>query len=229
MAHILDSFESALQELRQSVLKMGSMAQRNLESAIKGCMDRNSDLCNEAIAEDDEVNDLEMSIDQQGMEIMLRFQPVAADLRRVLTAMKISGNLERISDEAESIARRGRKLNKHTELRDLRLIEPIFEKARKQLDDALQSYAQKDIELGVSIGKADGSLDKAHRKLIKYLTTGMGEDPNALKNYLHLIFIVRCLERVGDHAVNIGEEAVFMESARDIRHGNWGILDSEEE
>jgi phosphate transport system protein len=225
MAHILDSFETALEELRKSVLTMGSMAQRNLEIAVRGCVERKTDLCNSAIAEEDEVNDLEMSIDQQGMEIMLRYQPVAIDLRKVLTAMKIAGNLERISDEAESIARRGRKMNKHNELDDLHLIEPIYDQARLQLADALRAYTEGDIELAVSIGKRDDELDAAHRKLVKHMTAAMAGDSEAVKDYLHAIFIIRCLERVGDHAVNIGEEAVFMESSHDIRHGNVGKLD----
>ena len=227
MAHILDSFENALNELRRSVLTMGSMSLRNLEIAIKGCVDRDTDLCNSAIAEDDEVNELEMSIDQQGMEIMLRYQPVATDLRKVLAAMKIAGNLERISDEAESIARRGRKMNKHHELADLHLIEPLYEQARFQLEDALRAYTNGDIDLAVSVGEKDDKLDRAHRKLVKYMTSAMAEDSEAVKDYLHVIFIIRCLERVGDHSVNIGEEAVFMESSHDIRHGNVDKLEED--
>ena len=207
---------------------MGSMAQRNLEIAVKGCVDRDTDLCNSAIAEDDEVNDLEMSIDQQGMEIMLRYQPVATDLRKVLAAMKIAGNLERISDEAEGIARRGRKMNKHGELADLRLIEPIYDQAHIQLSDALRAYTDGDIQLAVEVGKKDDELDKAHRRLVKHMTSAMADDSEAVKDYLHVIFIIRALERVGDHAVNIGEEAVFMESSHDIRHGNVDKLDEEE-
>ena len=229
MTHILDNFENALKELYESVLTMGSMAQRNLEAAVNGFIKRDSGLCNQAIGDDDEVNQLEMDIDRLGMEIMLRYQPVASDLRKVLAAIKISGNLERISDEAESIARRGKKMNKHPELRAAQMLEPIYEQAMSQLDKAMPSYAEVDIQVGIEVGKEDELLDRNHRKLIKDMTAAMVENTDAIKDYLHLIFIARCLERVGDHAVNIGEEAVFIGSAQDIRHGNVDLLDAEEE
>ena len=214
--HILASFEEALRESRSSVLRMASVAQQNLEHAVKGLLTRNVELCNEAIADDDEVNAFEKAIDRDGMEILMRFSPVATDLRHVLAAMKIANNLERISDEAEGIARRARKIAKYPQVPETAMMEPLFEMASAIFADGVRAYAELDVDLGLSLHARDAILDKAHSKTIKELTKAM--ERKNLKVYLHLIFVVRCLERIGDHAVNIGEESVFVESATDIRH-----------
>lgn len=216
--HILASFEDALRESRGSVLRMASVAQQNLDHAITGLLTRNDELCNEAIADDDEVNAFEKIIDREGLEILMRFSPVAMDLRQVLAAMKIANNLERISDEAEGIARRGRKIGKYPKVPETAMMEPLYEMASALLSDGIRAYAELDVELGLSLHQRDEELDKAHSRTIKALTKAMERDTINLKVYLHLIFVVRCLERIGDHAVNIGEESVFVESATDIRH-----------
>ncbi len=216
--HILGSFEHALRDSKDFVLTMASIAQQNLENAVRGVLDRNSELCNEAIADDDEVNHYERSVDKEGLEILLRFHPVASDLRQVLATMKIANNLERISDQAENIARRGRKILKHSEVAETRMVEPLFEMAQAMIGDSVRSFAEGDITLGLSIRERDGKLDKAYSKFIKDVTKGIERDQENLRTYLNLIVIGRCLERVGDHAVNIGEDAVFVESATDIRH-----------
>src|SRR6266536_2307144 len=104
--HILGTFDEALASLRNNVLMMSSLTERSLDRAMKGLFDRNDDLCANAIADD-------VQIDRDGVAILLRFQPVASDLRRVVSAMKLSSNLERMADQATTIARRARKLNQH--------------------------------------------------------------------------------------------------------------------
>ena len=219
--HTLSSFGDALANLRESILTMANLAGDNLAHAVRGVVERNEALCNDAIAEDDEVNQLEMDIDAAGIDIMMRFQPVAHDLRQVMSSMKVANNLERISDEAKSIAARGRKLLKYPEIEGLQLLEPLFEMAKGMIDDAAKAYAEGDEDLALEIGQRDRGLDKKHRKLIKHFTKVMESSPEQLKPSIQLIFIVRSLERCGDHAVNMAEDAFFIESARDIRHGGW--------
>ncbi len=218
LPHTLASFEAALKDARNHVLTMASIAQQNLDNAVRGLLTRNAELCNEAIAEDDEVNTYERVIDREGFEILMRFNPVASDLREVLTGMKVASNLERVSDQAESIARRARKVLKATEIPEIQQIEAIYETASSMLRDAIRVYSEGDVELGLSLVERDRELDKAHRKLIKDLTKAIERDTPNLKVYLHLIFIVRCLERAGDHAVNIAEDSIFAEKAADVRH-----------
>src|SRR5258705_10702820 len=123
--HILGTFDEALAALRNNVLMMSSLTERSLERAIKGLFQRDDDLCAHAIADDEEIDQLEMQIDKDGVAILLRFQPVASDLRRVVAAMKLSSNLERLGDQATNIARRVRKLNQNPPLSDVDLIRQL--------------------------------------------------------------------------------------------------------
>jgi phosphate transport system protein len=197
---------------------MASIAEQNLECAVRGLLTRNSELCNEAIVEDDEVNNLERKIDADSFEILMRYNPVASDLREVIAGMKVANNLERISDEAQSIGRRARKILKHPEISEAALIEPLYEKALSLFRDAMKAYAEGDNDLALSLYDRDRELDAAHNKVIRDLTKSIDNQEVRVKSFLHLIFIVRSLERVGDHAVNIAEDGIFLESATDVRH-----------
>ena len=216
--HILGNFENALREARNSVLRMASIAEQNLENAVRALLTRNTELCNSVIAEDDEVNQLERRIDADSFEILMRYNPVAGDLREIITGMKVANNLERISDEAESIARRTRKLLKHPEVQEAALIEPLCEMAVRLFREAMRAYAEGNAELAMSLYARDRELDLADGEVIRELSKRIEEDSTQVKQVLHLIFIVRSLERVGDHSVNIGEDAVFLKRAEDIRH-----------
>lgn len=215
---MLGNFEAALREARESVFRMASIAEQNLESAIRGLLTRNSELCNEAIVEDEEVNNLERKIDADCFHILMRYNPVASDLREVIAGMKVANNLERISDEAHSIGRRARKILKKPEIPETVLIEPLYDQAVSLLRDSVRSYAEGDTELALKLYDRDRELDSAHSKLIRDLTKLIDKSTENAKPLLHLILIIRSLERVGDHAVNIAEDGVFLESATDIRH-----------
>ena len=227
LKHTLGDFEDSLRNTRTSVLTMASIAQQNLCNAVNGLLERNEALCNDAIAEDEEVDLLERSIDRGGMEILMRFNPVATDLRMVVAAMKISTNLERISDQAVNIARRSRKILKKGAVPEVNLIGPVFESASLILKDSIKSFSEADSELALGLFERDQALDKLHRKAIKRYTALMENDTQNLKTYLNLIFIVRCLERVGDHSVNIGEDAVYISEGTDIRHIGPAALEEE--
>ncbi|MCB1077705.1 MAG: phosphate signaling complex protein PhoU [Verrucomicrobiae bacterium] len=216
--HTLGSFDAALRGLRKHVITMASLAGQNLANAVQGLITRNLELCNEAIAADDEVNALERAIDREGMEILMRFNPVASDLREVISSMKIASDLERVSDQAESIARRARKTLKYPEVPETLSIEPVYEMANQMLQDSVRAFSEGDVELGFSLMDRDDALDKIHDKTIKELRKAIERDTENLKTYLHLVFIIRCLERVGDHSVNIAEDAIFAKRATDIRH-----------
>lgn len=216
--HRLGNFDAALREARSSVFRMASIAEQNLESAIRGLLTRNAESCNAAIVEDDEVNALEKKIDADSFEILMRYNPVASDLREVIAGMKVANNLERVSDEAQSIARRARKILKHPEIKEVALIEPLYDKALSILRDGIRSYAEGDTELALSLYDRDKALDAAHDDVIRELTKHMDSGLKTVKSFLHLILIVRSLERVGDHAVNIAEDGIFLESAADVRH-----------
>jgi len=216
--HILSNFDSALNQLRQNLFKMASVTSQNLNDAVKGLIQRDLDLCNQVIADDEQADQLEKTIDAEGIAILTRFTPMAQDLRRVVSAMKASSNLERISDQAVNIARRGRRLLQSVELPETRMIEPIHAQASSLLQDAVRSFTEEDMELATGLKARDRELDQQQNEFIARVTRRMEEDTGRLKDYIDLVFIARFLERAGDHAVNIGEDAVYAGAARDIRH-----------
>jgi len=216
--HILGTFDEALSSLRNNVLMMAGLAERTLDRAVKGLLQRDDNLCTTAIADDEEIDQLEKQIDKEGVDVLLRFQPVASDLRRVVAAMKLSPNIERIADQATNIARRARKLNRHPPLPEVEIIVPIQAHAMAMFKDAIDAFVREDVDLGRAVVARDKDLDHMNKMANRRLTDRMAQDPKQLRGYLNLIFISRALERVGDHATNIAEDAVYAAAAEDIRH-----------
>jgi len=216
--HILGTFDEALSSLRNNVLMMAGLAERTLDRAVKGLLQRDDNLCTTAIADDEEIDQLEKQIDKDGVDVLLRFQPVASDLRRVVAAMKLSPNIERIADQATNIARRARKLNRHPALPEVEIIVPIQAHAMAMFKDSIDAFVREDVDLGREVVARDKDLDFMNKMANRRLTERMAQDPKQLRGYLNLIFVSRCLERVGDHATNIAEDAVYAAAAEDIRH-----------
>lgn len=216
--HILGTFDEALASLRNNVLMMSSLTERSLDRAITGLMQRDDELCAIAIADDEEIDQLEKQMDKDGIDLLLRFQPVASDLRRVVSAMKLSSNLERMADQGTNIARRARKLNQHPALPEVELITPMYTHAMAMFKDAIDAYVREDVQLARAVVPRDQALDDMNSSASRLLIERMADDPTQLRGYLNLIFISRCLERVGDHATNMAEDAVYAAAAEDIRH-----------
>ena len=219
--HILATFDEALASLRNNVLMMSSLTERSLDRAICGLLQRDDEACAIAIADDEEIDQLEKQVDHDGIDLLLRFQPVASDLRRVVSAMKLSSNLERMADQATNIARRARKLNQHPSLPEVELIRPMYLHAMAMFKDAIDAYVRSDVAQARSVVPRDEGLDEMNRVAGRRLTERMAEDPAQLRGYLNLIFVSRCLERVGDHATNMAEDAVYAVAAEDIRHQHF--------
>ncbi len=216
--HILRDFDHAISALRSEVLAMAAKSRHNLERAIRALLERNVELANAVIADDDEVDDCERKIDQLGMDILVRFHPVATDLRLVISSMKISMNLERIADHATNIAKRAKKMTAAHELPDATLIEPLYTLADHLLRDAISAYSDRNATLGASLHARDKALDRMHDAATTTFGSRIEQSNGRCQDYLHLILVTRSLERVGDLATNIGEDAVFLEAARDLRH-----------
>jgi phosphate transport system protein len=216
--HIFSEFDKAMNALKADVLMMASLTRQNLENAMHALLKRDIDLARAVIADDSDVDELERKIDQGGMSILVRFHPVASDLRLVITSMKMAHNLERISDHAVSIAKRAKKVCKAAPMDEAGLTEPLYSLADKLLRDALLAYADSNSELGESLKARDKELDRLHKQMIASLSIRLEDSDGRSENLLHLIFVARSIERIGDLAVNMGEDAVFLGEARDIRH-----------
>jgi len=218
--HIITSFNEALEELKETTISMGTNALANIDNAINGLLTRNKDLCNQSIADDDEEDRLEMEVDRLGMQIIIKYRPLATDLRMVIASMKIASNLERISDHAVSIAKRARKMLKNEELDAVNSIQPLYEESREFLIQALQAYADGDGELALKIVDKEKVIAKTYKKTSKNYTKMLEKEEGHERDYLDLVFIARYLDRMGSLSANIAEDVVFTLHNVDIRHGN---------
>jgi phosphate transport system protein len=218
--HIFRDFDNAIRTLKDEVLLMASLTRQNLERATRSLLDRDIELSRVVIGDDSEVDDLEIRVDQTGMEILVRHHPMASDLRLVISSMKISTCLERISDHAVNIAKRSKKICRGPELQEVALIEPLYVLADNLLRDAMISFTDQNLELAEGLKARDKELDRMHKTLIASLSERLESSGGMAESLLHLIFVIRSLERIGDLAVNIGEDAVFLGSAQDIRHSS---------
>lgn len=216
--HIYTPFEEALDRLRDDVLNMASLTLRCLATAKKGLFERDAAACGVAIADDAEVDTLEIQIDRDGLNILLKYQPVARDMRLVLAVMKMSSNLERAADQATAIARRARKLNQHPPLPELEKIRSYYDEAETMLADSIRAFTENNTDLARGMKDRDRKLDETNRGLTNFFASCMEKDTSQLRGFLNLIFICRSLERIGDHATNICEDVVFACDAEEIRH-----------
>src|SRR5438128_12395677 len=141
-------------------MNMAGKCTRTLNHALRGLMNHHDQLCALAIADDEEIDQLEKQIDKDGIDLLLRFQPVASDLRRVVSAMKLSPNIERVADQATNIARRARKLNQHSPLSETDLIEPMYAHAMPMFKDSIDAFVREDVQLARAIIPRDDDLDE---------------------------------------------------------------------
>lgn len=218
MSHIFREYDQALRQFQEMILNMAAISRQNLENAVKALLTRDTDLANAVVAADNDVDELERQVDHQGMSALLRFHPVANDLRMIIASMKISTSLERISDHAVGIAKRARKLNQLPPCAEVQRMEPLYTLAYALLRDAIDSYTKHDAALGESLHDKDREIDRLHKSLTRDFSARLEDHEGPAETWMHLIFVCRSLERIGDLSVNIGEETVFVESARDIRH-----------
>jgi phosphate transport system protein len=216
--HISSSFDAALYGLKNDVLMMSSLTDRIFQTAIEALFNRDTELCNHVVAEDENVDVLEKQVDQEGVNLLIRFHPVASDMREVISAMKVSGNLERVADQSVTIARRAKHLNTRPAVREVPLLEPSYRLAVAIFRDSMRAYADGDCELARTLKLKDRELDALTRDLSEKLVERATMDAELLPSYLDLIFVARALERIGDHATNIAEDSFWRDQAADIRH-----------
>jgi len=216
--HILGSYDAALSALQNDLLMMASLCELNLRNSLGCLLNRDEELCNVTIADDEEIDQLEKQVDKSGIDLLRRFQPVASDLRHVVAAMKLSGNLERIADQAVNIARKARKLNRSALLPEVNFLDPMYREVTGMLSDVLRAYTENNVDLAIGIPARDKTLDAMNHEITENLTVQMTKFPERITEYLDLIFIARHLERAGDHVKNIAEDVVYAIAAEDIRH-----------
>jgi phosphate transport system protein len=216
--HIISSFDAAAYGLKNDVLMMSSLTDRIFQAAVEGLLNRDSDLCSQVIADDDEIDILEKQVDLDGVNMLVRFQPVASDMREVISAMKVGTSLERIADQAVTIARRAKRLIARPALHELAFLEPPYRLALVIFHDSMRAFADGDYELARTLKLKDRELDALTDDVTERLAERVAHESESLRGYLDLIFIARAFERVGDNSTNIAEKSFWRDQAEDIRH-----------
>ena len=210
-------FENEMSNLKEKLLLMASLASAAVTRSIKALVDRDDDLARAVIEEDTAIDRLEMEIDEIAIALLSK-APLASDLRLITVAMKASRDLERVADEATSIARRAIDLGQEPQLKPYIDIPRMTTMAMEMLKDALDAFVGRNPEKARAVIPRDKEVDALNKQLHRELASYMVEKPNTITRCLSLMVISKRLERIADHAKNVAEEVVFLYEGRDIRH-----------
>ena len=210
--------DQELADLKQALLRMAGLAEQGVAQALKALVQRDNALGAKVDADDNELDQLQIEIDDRCIKLLALRQPTASDLRFVTMSMKISTDLERIGDEAVNIAHRAEELSREPLLKPLVDIPRMAEIVRGMIRDALDAFVYEKPDLARQIIVRDEGVDNLNRQLHRELTSFMIEDPHTITRCLNLMSVAHNLERIGDHATNIAEEIVYLYEGRDIRH-----------
>ncbi|MEM7686681.1 MAG: phosphate signaling complex protein PhoU, partial [Pseudomonadota bacterium] len=187
-----------------------------LGSSIEALRERDSELAEEIIRVDKRLDNMEMRLEQSAIEVMALRQPMADDLREVVAALKVASTLERIGDLAKNIAKRTLVLNQSEPLRVVSSVTRLGKQVQTLLAEALDAYTVRDKALAVAVWKRDVEIDEMHNSIFRELTTYMMEDPRTIGHCSQLLFVVKNLERIGDHTTFIAEMTYFVTEGRQL-------------
>ncbi len=217
--HISHKFNEELEALRRQELQMGALVEERCRGALQALSKGNEDLGRKVAGGDADVNAMELSISAACTDILARRQPAASDLRLVVSVIRMIADLERIGDEAAKIGRFAAKLAAAGVKKDLSSEpKPVGKSVIAMLHDALDAFARLDMEAAISVAERDREVEEQLSSLNRVLVTHMMEQPRIVKPALQVNLCARALERIGDHAVNICEEVVFLVKGSDVRH-----------
>ena len=218
--HISHKFDEEMESLRNQVLKMGGLVEQQISGAIEALQKTDAAGAEKIILRDHKVNALEVTIDEACAQILARRQPAASDLRMVVAVIKTITDLERIGDEAEKIAKMALSLAEDDASFNSRYagIRHLGDQVKRMVHDVLDAYARLDVDAALKVVRDDDEADKEYQDLIRMLITYMMEDPRSISEVLDVIWAARALERIGDHAKNIGEYVIYLVKGKDIRH-----------
>jgi phosphate transport system protein len=211
-------FQEELEQLKTRLLEMGGLTEENVRLAVQGLVDRDRGTIDRILTGDEPVNRLHIEIDSRCFTLLALFQPMAADLRTIVAAVKINTDLERVGDLAVNIAEAARRYASHPPVKKLIDIPLMAEIAQNMLRDALDAFVRHDVDLAQHVLDEDDRLDALKTQIFRELLTFMLQDPSTIEPALDLILVSRHLERIGDHATNVAEDVIFIVSARDVRH-----------
>jgi phosphate transport system protein len=209
--HIVSSYDVELQNLRRRISEMGGIAEKMLVDSISALVRRDTPLAQAVIAADARLDGLQREVEENAILMIARRQPLAVDLRETISAIRISGDVERIGDLAKNIAKRALAVAGQFQPQKIVVgVQHMSELVIGQLKDVLDAYAQQDAEAALGVWQRDGEIDALYTSLFRELLTYMMEDPRNISFCAHLLFCAKNIERIGDHTTNIAETIHYL-------------------
>ncbi|MGB0670226.1 MAG: phosphate signaling complex protein PhoU [Rhodospirillales bacterium] len=208
--HIVKSYDRQLNELDKIIAEMGGLAEAQFADSIEALMKRDEDKAARIIAADKRLDQLEHAVDAQAIKMIALRQPMADDLRMVVTALRTASILERVGDYAKNVAKRAVALSATSPVGPAKTVMRMGHIVQGMLKDVLDSYLEHDVAKALAVRERDEEVDALHTSLFRELITYMMEDPRNITPCTHLLFVAKNVERVGDQATNIAEHVHFM-------------------
>ena len=218
MDRVVPHFQEELEALQSRLLEMGGLAEERVRACIEALESRDLGVVAQVMGGDEPINQLHIEIDNRCFRLLALYQPMATDLRAIVSAVKINTDLERVGDLAVNIAEAAQRYASHPPVKKLIDIPRMAMIAQSMLRDALDAFVRRDIALAQQVLNEDDRLDSLKTQVFRDLLTYMLKDQSTVEPSLDLILVSRHLERIGDHATNIAEDVIFMVSALDVRH-----------
>jgi phosphate transport system protein len=225
--HISGQFSAELEDIRNKVLAMGGLVERQLEQALDALGALDAELAQQVIDGDHRVNGMEVDIDEECTRIIAKRQPAASDLRLVIAISKTIADLERIGDACVRIAKAALEKRNNNQQPLLVSIESMGRHATRLLHSTLDSLARMDAESAIELHKEDAKLDKEYEGIIRQLMTYMMDDPRSIPGILDVLWAARAVERVGDRCKNICEYVIYYVKGRDVRHVSYEEMEKD--
>ncbi len=211
-------YEEELRGLRATLLKMGGLVERQIAEAIDALVNRDTELAKQVIADDKEVNRMDIDTDETCIRLLALHQPAGSDLRFITTGLKITTDLERIGDNAVNIAERVLELNEEPQIKPYIDIPRMASIAQSMVKDSIDAFMRQDVTLANEVCTRDDEVDGLNRQVYRELLSYMAEDPRLIGRATRILFISKYLERIADHAENIAEMVTFMVKGKMIKH-----------
>jgi len=207
-----------IDKLKKSILSVGTLVEENLRDGVKALSDRNSVLAEKVIEGDNLIDQFEIEVEEECLKILALHQPVAIDLRFIVSILKINNDLERIGDLASNIAERAISLSKKPPVTVPKAIPLIVAAVQSMLKNSLDALVAMDARLADSVCKADNEVDQLHSGMYQKVQALIRTDPENIESYFQLISVSRYLERAADHMTNIAEDVIYMVEGKIHRH-----------
>jgi phosphate transport system protein len=211
-------FERDLEELKQRLLWMGSLAERAVHQAMHAVLDAEEDLAETVLSEENAINEMQIEIDDRVQRLLALQAPMAADLRFLLAVTRINSDLERIGDQAVNIAQAALRILRHPQVKPYVDLPRMSELVEGMVRDSLNAVVRKDQDLARSVMQRDDQVDRIRDQIFRELLTYMMENSSVVFSAFELVLVAKNLERIGDHATNIAEDVIYFVAGRDIRH-----------